>query len=399
MRVRTAAIWATTARLALGLGAAMAWGDGTARTGTFTLMALGDNRLSDVQALEGRYDLLICSEDVKPEVIEEFRKRNPGAGALCYLNTSDVNADMARYEIYGKRWDETNSHEDWFHHDAAGARVKMYYPKFKNRFAFNTGNPELQAYLAAMVVEILKTGRYDGLQLDNVSTDYPFKRDLVGKWISAEPVELTPKQWTADEVAMLRKVKKGAEAAGFKSKVIIYNHMRSGEPTESVAYLGEVDGANCENWLSTRTALEGRWGWKAKVDQVLQANRMGKISNLLCTPGKMTEEEALFCFASYLMAKEGEQAYFFFAPGYRISAQATWYAFYDTDIGKEAGEYEARDGGFWRNYSKGGVAVNPTTESVTMRLPGRYATLAGKQVTEVPLAGKRAILLRKVQAK
>jgi len=57
--------------------------------------------------------------------------------------------------------------------------------------------------------------------------------------------------------------------------------------------------------MSRRTELEGRWGWKAKVEQVREANRLGKLTNLLCTPAAVSEGEARFCFASYLMSLEG----------------------------------------------------------------------------------------------
>ena len=179
------------------------------------------------------------------------------------------------------------------------------------------------------VVETLKSGVYDGIQLDNVSTEFPFFEKLVGKWISAVPVNLTRQQWTADEVAMLRTIMKAVAQAGFKEKTIIFNHMRSGEPKESPAYLDVTDGANCESWMSRRIGPEGRWGWRSKVDQVREANRLGKLTNLLCVPQAASEEEALYCFASYLMALEGERAYFFYAPAYQMAAQESWYSFYD----------------------------------------------------------------------
>ena len=286
------------------------------RTARITLMALGDNRVADLDALAHRYDLMIASADVRPDVLAAFRERNPGALVFCYVNTSDINADSVKYPYFARIWNDTNPHEDWFHHDATGARVRIYYPKYKNRCAFNTGNPGLQQYLAALVLETLKTGRYDGIQLDNVSTEFPFRAELVGKWISAVPVKLTPAQWTADEVAMLKVIMKAVADAGLKEKKIIFNHMRSGEPQESRAYVEVTDGANCESWMSLRTGLEGRWGWKAKVEQVREVNRKGKLTNLLCGAVTMSEDEALFCFASYLMVKEGNHAYFFHAPPY-----------------------------------------------------------------------------------
>jgi len=363
------------------------------RTGKFTLMALGDNKLSDFSPLAQRYDLLIASHSVGADVIRAFRQRNPGALVFCYFNTSDVNAGWIKDPYYARLWNDTNPHEDWFHHDAQGQRVRIYYPKYKDRCAFNTGNVDLQQYLARRVVETLQTGRYDGIQLDNVSTEFPFFEKLVGRWISAVPVKLTPEQWTADEVAMLKAIMQGTADAGFEEKTIIFNHMRSGEPKESRAYLAVTDGANCESWMSRGTELEGRWGWRAKVDQVREANQLGKLTNLLYVPQAVSEQEALFCFASYLMALEGDQAYFFYGPAYKMTAQRTWYAFYDLDLGKPSAAYASRDGGFWRPFTRGGVAVNPTAEPVTISLPMRYQTLSGEEVERLSLGPKQAALV------
>jgi hypothetical protein len=362
------------------------------RTGRFTLMALGDNRAADVEKLTHRYDLMIASDSVRKDALDAFRRRNPGAAVFCYVNTSDANGDLDK-QPWGKQlWDDVNPHEDWFHHDADGQRVKIYFPKYPNRCAFNTGSVELQRYLAALVVKALKTGLYDGIQLDNVSTEFPFDRKLIGKWISAVPVKLTPQQWTADEVAMLKTVMKAASEAGFKDKTIIFNHMRSGEPEESRAYIDVVNGANCESWMSLRTEPQGRWGWKAKVEQVRSANHAGKLTNLLCTPAAPDQDEAMFCFGSYLMALEGDRAYFFYAGGYKIK-QAQWYPFYDADLGAPRGEVEARDGGFLRAFTRGAVAVNPTTKPVTISLPARYVAPGGQKIDKITLEPKRAALL------
>ena len=103
-------------------------------------------------------------------------------------------------------------------------------------------------------------------------------------------------------MGMLKAIMQAVADAGFKKKTIIFNHMRSGEPAESRMYIDVTDGANCESWMSARTELDGRWGWKAKVDQVREANGLGKLTNLLCVPGSPSGQEALFCFGSYLMA-------------------------------------------------------------------------------------------------
>jgi hypothetical protein len=364
------------------------------RTGKFTLMALGDNALKDLAPVSGRYDLMIASHSVGEDLIDTFRRRNPGAEVFCYFNTSDVNSDWIKDPYYARLWNDTNPHEDWFHHDARGERVRIYYPKYKNRSALNTGNSDLQRYLAGRMIEMLATGLYDGVQLDNVSTEFPFFEKLVGKWISAVPVNLTPEQWTADEVAMLKVIVKAAAEAGMEQKTIIFNHMRSGEPEESRAYVEVTDGANCESWMSERTDLEGRWGWLAKTRQVREVNRLGKLTNLLCVPSRLSEEEALFLFASYLMAMDGDRAYFFYGTNYKIAGRENaWYPFYDADLGRPTSDCEAKDGGFLRTFSRGAVAVNPTQAPVTIALPRGCVTPAGEPVKELSLQPKRGALL------
>jgi hypothetical protein len=145
--------------------------------------------------------------------------------------------------------------------------------------------------------------------------------------------------------------------------------------------------------MSARTELDGRWGWKAKVDQVREANRLGKLTNLLCVPGTVSEQEALFCFASYLTALEGDRSHFFYAPGYKLSAQQAWYPFYDLDLGLPTAACEARDGGFWRPFAKGAVAVNPNPQPITISLPGSYRTPTGKEVERLSLEPKHAAIV------
>jgi hypothetical protein len=368
---------------------------GSTRTGKFTLMALGDNSAGDLARLSHRYDLMIASHSVGRDVTDRFRRGNPGALVFCYFNTLDVNSDWLSDPYYARLWNDTNPHEDWFHHDANGDRVRIYFPKYKNRCAFDTGNADLQRYVAGRVVETLQTGLYDGIQLDNVATEFPFKEGLVGKWISAVPVDLTPEQYTADEVALLTTIMKAAAEAGFDEKTIIFNHMRSGEPQESRAYVAVTDGANCESWLSQRTEPEGRWGWRTKVEQVREVNRLGKLTNLLCVPSQLSEDEARFCFASYLMALEGDRSHFFYGTNYKIAGQQNaWYPFYDVDLGAPQGDCEPRHGAYWRPFAAGAVVVNPTASPVTVALPQRYVTLSGDEVDELTLRPKQGALLK-----
>jgi hypothetical protein len=72
-------------------------------TGKFTLMALGDNNLSDLEPLVGHYDLLIASHSVGTDVLSAFRQRNPGAAVFCYFNRKHYSASLPT----SWRWRET----------------------------------------------------------------------------------------------------------------------------------------------------------------------------------------------------------------------------------------------------------------------------------------------------
>ncbi len=45
---------------------------------------------------------MIASHSVGKDVIDMFRRRNPGSRVFCYFNTSDVNSDWAK--DYARLW-------------------------------------------------------------------------------------------------------------------------------------------------------------------------------------------------------------------------------------------------------------------------------------------------------
>jgi len=96
----------------------------------------------------------------------------------------------------------------------------------------NTGNPGLQQYLPPRRGDA-QVWLYDGLQLDNVSTEFPFFEKLVGKWISAVPVKLTVRAMDGQRDGHAQDNHEGHRPMQVsREKTIIFNHMRSGEPAD-----------------------------------------------------------------------------------------------------------------------------------------------------------------------
>ena len=195
----------------------------------------------------------------------------------------------------------------------------------------NVAQPGYQAYLADRAVELLGAG-YDGLQLDNVETSTSYLPRYVGSYVSGLPVELDEAGWYAGEVAMLRAVRTTVKAAGYGDRVILFNHIRAGEPERALEYLAEADGANSEGWMTAQVPLEDRWGWRSRVRLIEQAHAAAKRTNLLALDDTPTEAEALFCFVSYLMAYRDEGSTFWYGDLYRAESMR-WYAFYEAKLG------------------------------------------------------------------
>jgi hypothetical protein len=88
-------------------------------------------------------------------------------------------------------------------------------------------------------------------------------------------------------------------------------------------------------------------------------------------------------------------SYFYFSKNYR---GVTYFPEWDVDIGNPIEDYHARAGTplFEREYSKGLVLINPSSESVQINLGTKYKTLDGV-ITDTVTLGSHAgeILLKR----
>jgi len=319
----------------------------------------------------GPIDLVIISpEDTPREALARARRDHPKAEVFAYLNTMDI--ILSRAGEPASFWKE---HETWFLHDGNGARVRVRMDKYHDalsRYAMNVAEPGYQEYLGEKVSRMFEAG-YDGVQLDNVETDYSYRPLQVGRFMSALPVEMTAEKWYAGELAMLRTIRQSATSAGHADREIIFNHMRAGEPERALEYLSAVEGANAETWMDVKVQPGGKWGWKARFDVARSAALAGKRTNLLCAATALGPEEALFDFASYLMTIVSDRNTFWYGRPYRPE-EMPWYPFYDVRLGQPTTNPYAVAGSaaYRRDFERGVVLVNPMDGPVTVDLGGRY---------------------------
>jgi len=340
----------------------------------------------------GPVDLLIVSPEDKPaEVLKKARRDHPAAKVFAYLNTMDI--ILSRTDEGPAFFKE---HEDWFLHDARGDRVRVRIQNYHGelaRYAMNVADPGWQDYLAGKCVKFLENG-YDGVQLDNVETDYSYRPVQVGRFISALPVEMTEERWYESEIAMMGRIRRTATEAGYKEREILFNHIRAGEPELALRYLGPVDGANSEGWMSRKIDPQGKWGWRARVELARNAALAGKRTNLLCQATFLSREEALFDFASYLMTTTSDRNAFWYGRSYRAD-EMPWFHFYDVDLGSPSGSPHAIAGigAFRRDFDKGTVLVNPQPDPQSVDLGGVFWDETFVEVRAIEVPGKSAAIL------
>lgn len=88
-----------------------------------------------------------------------------------------------------------------------------------------------------------------------------------------------------------------------------------------------------------------------------------------------TIKTAKYCYAMFLLGANSN-SYFYFSKNYR---GVTYFPEWDIDIGVPLGDYHARSGTpiYEREYSKGLVLINPSSESFQIKLGGEYKDLIG----------------------
>jgi hypothetical protein len=342
----------------------------------------------------GPVDLVVVSPESRPaEALKKARQDHPGAKVFAYLNTMDLM--LSRAEEGPAFFKER---EDWFLHDRSGERVRVRVRNYHGdlaRYGMNVAHPGYQEWLGGKAVAYLKLG-YDGVQLDNVETDYSYRPLQVGRFISALPVEMDEETWYRAEPVLLRTVRRAATAAGFAGREIIFNHMRAGEPDRGLEYLAEVDGANAESWMDRKVDPGGKWGWRARIDLARRAVQAGKRTNLLCIASLLSREEALFTFASYLMTAENDRNTFWYGRPFRAD-ETPWFEFYEADLGRPFGAVHAVAGSgiYRRDFERGVVLVNPQPDTQAADLGAHLWDDAYDEVRTAVLPGRTgAIFLR-----
>ena len=107
--------------------------------------------------------------------------------------------------------------------------------------------------------------------------------------------------------------------------------------------------------------------WRERLNKIIETSKSGKIylaqsGVLKDSTESQTIKTARYFYSMFLLGANNN-SYFYFSKNYR---GVTYFPEWDVDIGSPIEDYHARTGTplYEREYSKGLVLINPSTESV-----------------------------------
>jgi hypothetical protein len=282
---------------------------------------------------------------------------------------------------------------DWYVRDAkTGSRLVN---KDWGWYLMDIGNQAYRISLANFIKNNLVSNQvFDGVFLDDVwgaATLGQFYREgTKEQGVIPKP---TIDSWHENMKTLLSEIK---AAIGNKLLIINTGYYNTDYLTMSD---GQMDEAFCHaNWQPFGEYYPSP-SWERHLSSMVAGSNSRKI--YLAQSGiqkaatdDQTRKTARYCFAMFLFGANNN-TYFYFSKNYK---GVTYFPEWDIDIGSPTEDYHARSGTplYEREYSKGLVVINPSSESFQIKLGDKYKNLDGVITDTITLASHEGEVLLKI---
>lgn len=339
--------------------------------------------ITHAQAVEEakRFDVVIAKPKTYAPYVADMRAANPKLVLLAYYNGTFVSANEG--DTYP---------ESWYVRDADGNKVQSV--RWDN-YMMDPSNPGWVDDRKRACEQLLLSSGYDGCGLDVLGTT-PVTD---GSFVTARPINASTGQpWTPAEW-LDATTKLGAAVGDYVARPVYGNGVGNGPRYFEPAYpsrqlLTGLDGAMAEGFLrSGRSPLDVYptvAEWKAHVDMLVDAGSLGGrlvVVTKAWNTGTAAQKDELhkFALATFLLGNDGSSRFSFqYEEGDNPAAGHPWW---NTRLGAPTGGYTAKSNGVYqRNFERGRVLVNPTTNTVKVSLGATFTALGGARVTSLTLA-------------
>ncbi len=335
---------------------------------------------AEVTQLARRFNLIVARKATFTATgwTPTMRKANPDLTLLTYLNGA-----------FSQVAEAPALPDSWFLLDSSGNRILH---KVFGTSLMDITNPEWKKYVAEKCVSFVARAASDGCLLDDLGAG-----NLTASF-SSDPIDpstqlrYTTASWVAATSSLASYVK--ANVAG--DVLVFSNGLNSGEayfgPARTSRLALATDGSEAEGFLRFDSTPIDKFRaedlWKKDVEMLVDAARTNRVVLALTkvwvtsTP-EQSARWRRYAYSSFLLGTNG----------------AHFFSFSDTEPGKGPGPdpietmqlgraksaYMKIDGVYRRDFERGVVLVNPSTESVTVELEKAMRTLDGQLVASVTL--------------
>ena len=348
------------------------------------IIIYGTAYLSSAQQayVANNFDMLVTGMDTEQATLAGIKALNPNILIFVYMDTIATSKTDSS-SVY---WSTVNAHEDWFIHDNAGNRVinnywwgwylmdvrsgwRDFYVQYANTLL---SSPYVDGLYGDDVLNEIRWTITAGVFSDAVTNTVLTTSDFSSSYLN---------NWKSDIVSFLNYVDSHLVA----NKKFIINS----EERDTNIYLTNtsVDGKMAENFVSVTT--ENRF--LEDVNGMVRDSATGKIFIAESTGGwepyTPSQHSGEFCYASALLAMNGEHCYFGFNYGayYGFEQGSSHMPTLAPNLGSPSGAYYKSQSVYWRDFANGKVLVNPSDVSYTVNLGGNYQLLDGTIVSSINL--------------
>lgn len=336
---------------------------------------------TDAVSVAKAYDVMSATAGQFKGYLPAMRAANPRLIMLVYMNGSlsehsQVNAYPAT----------------WYLHSSSGEKITSV---VYGNYLMDPANAGWIATRTQLCAQLIKAGGFDGCFVDMLGI-----APLSPGYLTALPVDPATHAIYSKAAYTKATAKLGAAVAtAVAPRFVLGNGVSSGtryfDPAApSSQLLVGMSGGSGEAWLKAPGASAASYPainiWQQNINALVDAGIHGhSVAAITKTWGAGTAAQVnawhVFALASFLLGTNGH-SYFSFAPA---NTQAG--IVYDTpwehaNVGQPTGAYTKNaNGSYQRLFTTGEAIVNPTTTTVTVKLPGAMCDLGHVSRTSIIL--------------
>lgn len=340
-------------------------------------MAINTNAAFPDFGLSARNNRYVVLHAWQTDRLSALKAADPGVRVLVYKNLSFATRTdgWTGPPSSGVSYTQALEHPDWFLRSPAGTPLTAQ--AYSWLYAMDVGSAEYQTAWADNVLAELAAAPWDGAFLDDTNLTMAYHMASIAD-VARYP---TDEQYQSATESMLAAVGPRLTAAG---KLALPNvGSWPGWPEVGDRWMNYVSGGLDEMftkwWSNPREGYQSEPDWNDQLQSLKNNQDNDKIHLAISHSPNDDADAARYGWASLLLGADGNAAYALHGD----YTTETWFPEYDYDIGNPTGpEYDQGHGVHRRDFERGMVLVNPTSQTRTASL-GWRGSYSGSGLTRV----------------